>query len=741
MSQLTDNDGGSTPPAAAPRRLLRSGWGLSRRWRLGLVGTASLIGLSGIGLATLFVYYTVTFPHPVALRQNERAPVIRILARDGAVLAERGAAHDFMPLELLPAHVIGAVVATEDRRFYQHWGLDPTGLFRAAFANLRSGRYSQGGSTITQQLAKNLFLSAERTMARKVEELALALWLEMRLSKHDILELYLNRVYFGGGAYGIEAAAQRYFEKSARELTIAEAALIAGLLKAPSKFSPTTSPGFARSRGRVALANMLAARTISADQYRRAVQERLRFADQKPSRDQGGAEYIVEFVLERLPPLLGAGHAEVVVETTLDAAFQRKAQAIVQHHLGRSGEASQAGQAALVVLDTDGGIRAMVGGRSFAESQFNRAVKSRRQPGSAFKPFVYLAALENGLTPDSIAYDLPLTVDGWSPRNDQAGFRGAMPLRQALAQSVNTVAVRLLLDAGAARVARTARRLGVKSEMNEGPALALGASELSLIELTGAYTILANGGLGVEPHAIRRVRMSSGRILYAREATRMHQIVAPMHVAAMNEMLLGAVASGTGRRAALSAHPAAGKTGTTQDFRDAWFVGYTAHLAGGVWVGNDNGKPMSKVMGGGMPAEIWHDVMTAAHEGRAPLALPGTTMTRPPTGPVPGPSPATGTGQPVVEGPTTPRPVATGSAAPSARSAPTTTTARAPARVMPRERIEPEFIERALAAEDKVAAPVVAGGGEPPGWADGGKGAVGSPAARPAGLMSLGGRD
>ena len=581
------------------------------------------------GVTAMMVYYTITFPNPLSLRNKERAPVIRILARDGSVLAERGAAHDYMPLDLLPRHVQAAVVATEDRRFYEHHGLDPVGLFRALFANLRAGRFAQGGSTLTQQLAKNLFLTPERTIARKFEELGLALWLELRLSKADILELYLNRVYFGGGAYGIEAASQRYFDKSARELTLSEAALIAGLLKAPSKYSPAASPGAARARGRVVLAKMVEAGVISPADERKALAERIIFYEPKVQKDTTGVAYAIDFVLERLPPLLGGGHAEVVVETTLDADLQKRAYEIVAKNLAQKGESLGASQAAVVMLDADGGIRALVGGRDYAESQFNRAAKARRQPGSAFKPFVYLAALEAGMTPDSITYDLPLTINGWSPRNDNGQYVGEITLRRALAQSVNTVAVRLNQDVGRGSTIAVARRLGIKSELREGPSLALGTSEVSLLEMTGAYTVFGNGGMGVEPHAIRRVRMSSGRVLYARELPRTIQAVDPVNVGAMNDMLNAALVSGTGRRAALVNHPAAGKTGTTQDFRDAWFIGYTNHLTAGVWVGNDNGKPMNHATGGGLPAEIWQQLMQVAHEGKAPLALPGTVRQLP----------------------------------------------------------------------------------------------------------------
>jgi penicillin-binding protein 1A len=604
-----------------------------RRWlwrrlpwkiRLALIVPYYALLVGGASLGGLFLYYTIAFPDPLSLRQKERAPVIRILARDGSVLAERGTPHDYMPLDLLPQHVTDAVIAIEDRRFDDHRGIDLWGLARAALANLRAGRTVQGGSTISQQLAKNLFLSPERTLTRKVEEVALALWLELRLTKQDILELYLNRVYFGGGAYGIEAAAQRYFDRSARELTVAEAALLAGLLKAPSKFSPASSPGLARQRARVVLAAMRDADRLTPEAHAAAVQQPIRFADLKPNKDASGIEYAVDFVLERLPPLVGSGHAEVVVETTIDADLQRRAQAAIQAELARHGEESQAGQAGVVVLDTEGAIRVLVGGRSYLESQFNRAVKARRQPGSAFKAFVYLAALESGLQPASTVYDLPITVGDWSPRNENGQFKGPMTLRQGLAQSVNTIAVRLQQEVGTRRVIGAAQRLGISSELHDSPSLALGTSEVTLLELTGAYAAFANGGSRVEPHAIRRVRMSSGRVLFARQAPRQHQVAAPVHVGAMNDMLNAALVAGTGRRAAIPHHPAAGKTGTTQDFRDAWFVGYTAHLATGVWVGNDNGRAMNRVAGGSLPALIWREVMTAAHQGRAPLALPGT---------------------------------------------------------------------------------------------------------------------
>ncbi|MEW5963677.1 MAG: PBP1A family penicillin-binding protein [Pseudomonadota bacterium] len=708
----------------------------ARRWlsrRRLLLAALSGAGAVGLVLAGLFVHYTIVFPDPLSVRGKERAPVVRILARDGAVLAERGAAHEYMPIDLLPAHVTNAVVAIEDRRFLDHWGLDPIGLVRAAFVNLRAGRFAQGGSTLTQQLAKNLFLTPERTLARKLEELALALWLELRLSKQDILELYLNRVYFGAGAYGIEAAAQRYFDKSARELTLAESALIAGLLKAPSKYSPSANPGEARARASVVLGAMRAAGLIGPRELATARQQPIRFATNKADREAGGVEYAVDYVLERLPPLVGTGHAEVVVETTIDADLQRRAHEAVVRHLKARGAALDASQAAMVVLDTDGGIRALVGGRDYAESQFNRATKARRQPGSTFKPFVYLAALEQGLTPESTVYDLPLDIAGWAPRNDNGQHLGALTLRQALAQSVNTVAVRLAVDAGPDRVARIAERLGVTASLRAEASLALGTSEVPLIELAGAYGTFANGGSAIEVHSIRRVRLSSGRVLFARQAPRMRQVVAPRDVASMNDMLNAALVAGTGRRAGLPRHPAAGKTGTSQDFRDAWFVGYTAHLVAGVWLGNDDGRPMRKVVGGSLPADIWREVMLAAHAGKAPLALPGTN------GPA---SPTNGDSSPPIartdEPETLPWQVPRESPSPLATA--TARAAKPQPRIHPNERISEDFIARALAG-DGAASPTATTGTTRFDAEDIARRLSTAPTPPPRdGLMSLGGR-
>ncbi len=595
---------------------------LPLRIKLLFLAPLAAFSLAAAGIGALLIYYTIAFPDPLSLRPKASGPVIRIVGHDGSPIAERGVSRAYIPLDMLPPQVANAVVATEDRRFFSHHGLDPLGLLRAMLVNLKSGRLTQGGSTITQQLAKNLFLSSDRTFARKAEEVVVALWLELRLTKPEILELYLNRVYFGGGAHGIEAASQRYFAKSARELTLPEAAVIAGLLKAPSRYAPSSSPVQAVARGRVVIGKMLDAGLITEEDAHEARAAEVRFSPLMRVPEQSDMAYAVDYVLDAASAFENGDRDEIVIETTLDAELQRNAGLVVDRTLAERGGAAKAGQAAVVILAPDGGIRALVGGRSYADSQFNRAVKAHRQPGSAFKPVVYLTALERGATPDTIVEDAPITTGGWSPKNDTGRYLGATTLRYALAHSINTVAVRLLLDAGADKVAATARRLGMTSALKTNASLALGTSEVSLIDLTGAYGAFANGGFVNAPYAIRRIRTGGGKVLFQRVQARSAAAIPRRSVAAMNDMLSEAVASGTARRAALSGHAVAGKTGTTQDFRDAWFLGYTAHLTAGVWVGNDDGAPMANVTGGSLPAEIWHQIMAPAHAHLAPLPLP-----------------------------------------------------------------------------------------------------------------------
>lgn len=613
------------PPAPSPKPQKKKG---SRTAKLAFLGPI-YVGLAGVAaLGLMLVYCSAVYPDPMSMGAKQRPPLVRILAADGSLLAERGGGDAYVPLDLIPRYVAQAVIATEDRRFYEHRGIDPIGLLRAAFANARSHGFVQGGSTLTQQLAKNLYLSNERTMARKLEEIALAIWLEARLSKSDILELYLNRVYLGGGAYGVDAAARRYYGKSARRLSLAEAALLAGLLKAPSRYSPLSSPDAATARGVLVLAQMRQAGFITAGQERDAAAKMPEVARARQQLEANGAGYATDYAMDEVSELVNAGNADITVETTIDPQLQKRTAAIVENALADRGTQLQAGQAAAVVMSPDGAVRAMIGGSTYAETQFNRAVTSRRQPGSAFKPFVYLAALQAGYTPDSVVEDLPISVSGWAPRNDNGEYRGKMTMRNALAKSVNSVSVRLTLKVGPKRVADIAHRLGIQSPLRKDASIALGTSEVSLLELTGAYNVLANAGRTAEPYVIRRIYTRTGTMLYARKPPQALQIVASMHVGAMNEMLNAAMVWGTGHRAALPQHPAAGKTGTSQGYRDAWFVGYTAHLTAGVWAGNDDGSEMNHVVGGTLPASIWREIMLAAHAGKAPMALPGTSLAR-----------------------------------------------------------------------------------------------------------------
>jgi penicillin-binding protein 1A len=570
-------------------------------------------------------YFIATLPDPVVVTLDDRPPNLTILAADGTVLAERGLRRGHVRLDKLPPYLMKAVIATEDRRFYSHFGVDPFGLVRATFANMAAGGVVEGGSTITQQLAKNLFLKPDRTITRKLEEVIYAIWLEQRFSKDEILELYLNRVYFGGGTYGIEAASRHYFGKSARAVTLPEAAMLAGLLKAPSRYAPTRNVKRAIARVDEVLNNMVEAGFLTAAEARVAASQPIKF---RPKGDDTGYPYPVDFVAEQLPEFVGDNEGDLIVDTTINAGLQRVAQKALRDELDGEGAELSASEGAVVVLDPSGAVQALVGGRSYQASPFDRAVKALRQPGSAFKPFVYLAALESGYTPDSLAEDTPVTVAGWSPKNHSGGYGGAMTLRDSLAHSVNTVAVKLAVDVGCWRVVRTARRLGIHSKLHEEPSIALGTAEVTLLDLTSAYAPFANGGVGAPPYIISRVRNGEGKVLYVRKSPSPTQVVALAYVGSMNDMMNATVVYGTGKQAALPDHAAGGKTGTSQDSRDAWFVGYTAQYVAGVWVGNDDGSKMQNVLGGTLPAKLWHDIMLYAHRDKPSLPLPGTRMPR-----------------------------------------------------------------------------------------------------------------
>ncbi|HET9717161.1 MAG TPA: PBP1A family penicillin-binding protein [Pseudolabrys sp.] len=581
-----------------------------------------VIGLwSGIcGLAFL-AWVGAHLPPIQSLEIPKRPPSIHIVDYEGRPLARRGdLAGAPLPLREMPAYVPKAFIGIEDRRFYEHPGIDPYGIARALIANLLHRGVTQGGSTITQQLAKNLFLTQERSITRKLQEALLALWLERKLSKTQILELYLNRVYFGSGAYGIEQASQHYFGKSARSISVAEAALLAGLVKSPSRLAPTRNFNGAEKRAKVVLTAMAELKYISDASRRAALAHPPRIVAQA---NNESINYAADWIMDAINDALGHVEEDIIVETTIDARLQGAAENALEDELAQKGAKNGVAQGAIVAMTPDGAVRALVGGRSYAESQFNRAVAAKRQPGSAFKPFIYLTALEHGLTPDTIREDRPINVKGWQPENYRHEYFGPVTLTKALALSLNTVSVRLTLEFTPLAVARTAYRLGISSKLEPNASISLGTSEVSVLELVGAYAPFANGGMAVIPHVIRKITTPKGKILYVRKTRQLGRIIEPQYVAMMNQMMAETVTGGTARKAALPGWLAAGKTGTSQDFRDAWFIGYTSHLVAGVWMGNDDNTPTKHVTGGSLPVEVWSRFMRASHQGVPVASLPG----------------------------------------------------------------------------------------------------------------------
>ena len=575
--------------------------------------------IAGVGM---LVWAGAHLPPLQSLEIPKRPPTIEIAGLDGSVLATRGEmAGSNVALKDLPPYLPNAFIAIEDRRFYSHYGVDPWGILRAAVANILHRGVSQGGSTLTQQLAKNLFLTQERTLSRKLQEAELALWLERKHSKAEILELYLNRVYFGSGAYGVEAAAQRYFGKSAKNVTLPEAAMLAGLVKSPSRLAPNRNPEGAEKRAETVLTAMADAKFITEAQAQASIGHA---SFNVKAAGAGTVNYVADWIGEVLDDLIGQVEESIVVETTIDPRLQSAAEAAVIDELAAKSVKFNVSQGALVAMAPDGAVRAMVGGRNYAESQYNRAVTAKRQPGSAFKPFVYLTAIESGLTPATIRQDAPLDIKGWKPENYSREYFGPVTLTQALSMSLNTVAVRVGLEVGPKNVVRTAHRLGISSKLEANASIALGTSEVSLTELVGAYAPFANGGFGISPHVVTRIRTLQGKVLYTRPDDRLGQVIEPRNVAMMNSMMRETLLSGTARKAEIPGWMAAGKTGTSQDFRDAWFIGYTADLVTGVWLGNDDNSPTRKTTGGGLPVEVWTRFMKTAHQGLAAVPLPGS---------------------------------------------------------------------------------------------------------------------
>jgi penicillin-binding protein 1A len=571
------------------------------------------LGALGAAIVAALVWTTLQdLPSYQELVTRPRGQSVTVRAADGSVLAHLGPNFgQWLPYDEIPKHMRDAMVAVEDRRFYSHGGFDPVGFGRALYVNIKAHRWVQGGSTITQQVAKNLFLTSDRTFDRKGREVLLSLAIDWKFSKQQILELYLNRVYFGGGAYGIDAAARRFYGHSARSLSIPESVVIAGLVKAPSRYAPSSDPRKSITRARVVLATMVDSGAISPDAAQNVRLDALRFVPQPREND---VRYFTDWVLTQVETLTDEVLQPIDVMTTLDPRMQRAAEAAVQRNLPKGL------QAALVALGYDGSIKAMVGGRDYISSSYNRAIYARRQPGSAFKLFVYLAALESGHTPDDIEVDEPITFGKWSPSNSNRTYAGNVTLTRAFAMSINTVAVKLADEAGFDTVASVARRLGISTPISREPAMALGASVATVMDMTGAYATVARGGSSAAPYAIRQIVRADSQVLFSYNAGMPDQVINADTAAMMTKMMAATIESGTGRAAQLD-RPAAGKTGTTSDNKDGWFLGFTGDLTAGVWLGRDDNKAVAGLAGGKLPARVWADFMRAATAGLPPQPL------------------------------------------------------------------------------------------------------------------------
>jgi penicillin-binding protein 1A len=618
---------GKPDKATAPVRRSPLAWRVVK-WSL----VAAIWG--GLILGGAVAWYAWDLPAIADLRPagtKARRPGVTIIAADGSLIAGYGDLYgERLGVNELSPQLVQAVVAIEDRRFFEHPGVDLRGLVRAMFANLRAGGIVQGGSTLTQQLAKNLFLTPERSFDRKFRELLLAFALEKRFAKDEILTIYLNRVYLGAGTYGVEAAAQRYFGTSARRIDTYQAAVLAGLLRAPSRLNPDNDPAAAHARALTVLAAMADAGFLRLGEAERIGQTR------RPGRGDAALprprvagqtrRYFADWVLGQAAGFAGRKGDSLAVDTTLDPALQAYAERAV------AAAGLKGAQVALVALRDDGAVLAMIGGHDYAQSQFNRVTDALRQPGSAFKPVVYLPALEAGMTPDSKVHDAPITVDGWTPQNFTRGYRGEVTLREAVARSLNTPAVRVAEDVGRERVIQAARRLGITAPLTPHPALALGAGEMTPLELAAAYAVFANGGDAVVPYGIVEIRQA-GDVLFRRADRAPRRVIDAGAAAEMTDMLRAVVDWGTGKRAKLD-RPAAGKSGTSQDFRDAWFAGYADGIVTVVWIGNDDNTPMDGVTGSGLPAEIWRNFMAAAGTAGTARVRPSPASAAAPAKPV-----------------------------------------------------------------------------------------------------------
>ena len=596
----------STTRSRKPIRKSRSI--LTRRGFFGsFISITALCTIWGLAiLLVIGIYQATQLPDLSDLEFKKRDIAVSLVDRKGQNFATYG---DFylepVTFNEIPAFLIEALVATEDRRFFQHWGIDPFSLVRAAVVNLREGKIKQGGSTLTQQLAKNLFLVFDRSVERKVQELLLAFWLEMSFTKEQILTLYLNRVYFGSGVFGLRAAAEYYFGKSVSDLQLNESAMLIGILKAPSKYNPRTNLSFAKKRTTQVLNNMMHAGFLEKTLLKKHVKYTVKI---KPQLNlQRGTWYFADWIRERAEAYASNVYLNKRVFTTLDPSLQKKAETALANQLNRVNSNQQI-EGAVVVLDATGKVLAMVGGRNYFKSKFNRATQSRRQPGSVFKSVVFLAALSTGLSPETVISDQPLEIGGWRPKNFDGVYRTQVSLRQALQMSYNVATVRLSEKIGRDLTIKMAHRLGINAKLDNKPSLALGSNGVSLINMTAAYVAISNGGFPVEPYGISSIVTEKGDLIYTRREQTATPIASSEVIEDMNLMLEDVIALGTGKKANIG-RTAAGKTGTSQDYRDAWFIGYSEGLTVGVWVGRDDNRPMRKITGGSIPAKIWGEFM------------------------------------------------------------------------------------------------------------------------------------
>lgn len=612
-----------TAYSAFMERFSLSGW---KRWLVGASSEGFTLGTFGFIAILALALPAFRETSDDWLKRTELA--VTFLDRYGNVVGERGVRqNDTVPLEDFPDYMLKAVLATEDRRFYEHFGIDVAGTLRAVVTNARAGGVRQGGSSLSQQLAKNLFLTNERTIERKIKEAFLALWLESRLTKSQILKLYLDRAYLGGGAYGADAAAKYYFGKSIREVNLAEAAMLAGLFKAPSKYAPHVNLPAARARASTVLDNLVEAGFMTEGQVFGARRNPATAIDRS---DMAVPDYYLDYAFGEVRRLVDTLPKSVnerifVVRTGLDPNIQKVAEASLDQSLRQFGKDYKVNQGAIVIMEPNGTLRSMVGGRDYGESQFNRATDALRQPGSSFKPFVYTVALMGGLKPNSIVQDAPICLGNWCPQNYGRSYMGSITLQTALQHSLNTVAVRLSERYGRQNIIDLAHKMGITSTLTPTAPLPLGAVEVTLMDMSTAYAVFANGGKSVYPHAVVEMRVANGNVVWRfdRDAPQPMQVIPPSVIDMINPMLNNVIENGTGRRARLPDVKVAGKTGTTNAYRDAWFMAFTGSYVGGVWFGNDDYTSMNRMTGGSLPAMTWQKVMAYAHQGIEPKYIPG----------------------------------------------------------------------------------------------------------------------